>query len=80
MIQIDVIKRLDNRLKEIFVFMNDNHNILNIEMYTNVYNEDVLKLEYNGDQLKICDFKQHEIQKSLMLLLNREVHNNERVI
>lgn len=77
MIQIDVIKRLNTGLKEVYIFMNDNYNILNIEMYTNMYNEEVLKLEYNSDQLKLCNFKQHEIQKALMLLLERDAYEKD---
>ena len=58
---------------EIKAYINDSYHILNFEFYTNKFDEEIFKVEYDNDCIKLCNPKQHEFQKYIMLLLERNL-------
>lgn len=71
MIKIDIVNNLNNDFEEYLIFIKDGEDIFNIEFYKNKYGEQVIKLDCWGDIIKLCEFNQCEIQKSIMFLLER---------
>lgn len=57
---------------DVLIDLYDTRGYICMNVYTDKFGESVLHIDRNNDTLKICDLKQHEIQKSLMFLLNRE--------
>lgn len=77
MINIKEIYKPDSRCKDVYIWISDSKGFLNINLYTNKYDELAIKIERNCDDIHLCEPNKHDIQKALMLLLERDAYEKD---